>query len=293
LNPNPQSPVCTRGYADVHLPAASTSASEAFALPAAFQYDSELYIADMPAKCQTPVLYWNQRQQHTGRAKCRCDGAEHHQDRAPRTGSGIANPHERQVRRMARRIERKGRLPKTKTPEEWSRFFACIDGRYDSGKRSLALFRLLYASALRVGEALQLEVADLDLELLRVHVRAGKTGERWVPLPDDPALIRSINAWLEVRSGWNPSIPLLFATKPGKPLSTNAARESMKLYGERAGIGHVHPHMLRHSAATELLSKGAAPLGVQRILGHRQLSTLLNTYAHACDTHAREAMAKR
>jgi integrase/recombinase XerC len=194
---------------------------------------------------------------------------------------------------MARSPERKSSLPKTKTPEEWQCFFAAIDRRYDSGKRNFALFYLLYVSALRIGEALSLEVQDFDEELLRVHVRAGKTGERFVPLPDDPNLIKSINAWLEVRSRWNPATPLLFVTKPGRALSTNAARESMKLYGERAGIGHVHPHMARHSAATELLSHGASPIGVQRILGHRQLSTLLNTYAHACDTHAREAMAKR
>jgi len=64
----------------------------------------------------------------------------------------------------------------------------------------------------------------------------------------------------------------------------------MKLCGKRAGIGHVHCHMLRHSVATELLSHGASPIGVERILGHRSLSTLLSTYSHACDTHSREAM---
>jgi site-specific recombinase XerD len=190
-------------------------------------------------------------------------------------------------------VRTKNRLPKTKTPEEWKLFFRVIDRRYDSGRRNHALFYLLYASALRIGEALSLSVQDLDLGLMKVHVREGKTGERWVPLPDDPDLVKSINAWLDVRTRWNPDIDILFVTKPGKQLSTNAARESMKLYGERAGIGHVHCHMLRHSAATEMLSHGASPIGVQRVLGHRSLSTLLSTYSHACDTHAREAMAKR
>jgi site-specific recombinase XerD len=190
-------------------------------------------------------------------------------------------------------VRTKNRLPKTKTPEEWKLFFRVIDRRYDSGRRNHCLFYLLYASALRIGEALALEVEDLDLDLMRVHVREGKTGERFVPLPEDPILLQTIAAWLEVRARWNPPIPLLFTTKPGRPLNSNAARDSCRLYGERAGIGHAHPHMLRHSAATELLSHGAAPLGVQRILGHRQLSTLLSTYAHACDTHARDAMSRR
>ena len=215
--------------------------------------------------------------------------AEHPQD-GGRWRSGLF---EGKCTEMARNTERKSSLPKTKTPEEWQRFFSAIDRRYDSGKRNHALFYLLYVSALRIGEALQLEVQDFEAELLRIHVRVGKTGERFVPLPDDPTLVRTMTAWLEVRSRWNPATPLLFTTKPGKALSTNAARESMKLYGERAGIGHVHPHMARHSAATELLSHGASPIGVQRILGHRSLSTLLSTYSHACDTHAREAMEKR
>lgn len=195
---------------------------------------------------------------------------------------------------MATGSGRKARLPKTKTPEEWRLFFAAIDTRYPTQVRNLAALRLMYAVGLRVGETVQLHVKDLDLDnLMKIHVRNGKSGERYVPLPDDPALVKSLNRWLEVRSRWNPGSDLLFVTKPGRPLSTNAVRESMKLYGGRAGIGHVHPHMLRHSAATEMLSHGAAPIGVQRVLGHRSLSTLLSTYSHACDSHAQDAMAKR
>lgn len=195
---------------------------------------------------------------------------------------------------MPARSERKNRLPKTKTPEEWSAFFKAIDTRYDSGRRSYALFYLLYQSGLRIGEALQLEVKDVSVdETLRVHVREGKSGERWVPLPDDPGLIRAMNRWLEVRARWNPDCTLLFVTKPGKALSSNAARESMNVIAKRAGIGHTSCHQLRHSLATELLSRGASAIGVQRILGHRLLSTTLAVYAHAADTHAREAMAHR
>lgn len=195
---------------------------------------------------------------------------------------------------MATGSGRKARLPKTKTPSEWATFFKVIDTRYPTQRRNDCLLRLMYAVGLRVGEAVQLDVKDVDLDLMmKVHVRNSKSGERYVPLPDDAALMKSMKAWLEVRSRWNPDSDLLFVTKPGKPLSTNAVRESMKVYGERAGIGHVHPHMLRHSAATEMLSHGAAPIGVQRVLGHRSLSTLLSTYSHACDSHAQEAMAKR
>lgn len=189
--------------------------------------------------------------------------------------------------------ERKSRLPKTKSPEQWQAFFDAINVRYDSSKRNFALFYLLYMTGLRIGEALSLEVEDVELVRMRLHVREGKSGERWVPLPDDERMKTSLDVWTAVRARWNPNSQLLFVTKSGKGLSANAARASMDVYAERAGIGHAHPHMLRHSAASELLAHGAPPIGVQRVLGHRRLSTTLNTYAHACDTHAADAMAKR
>ena len=64
----------------------------------------------------------------------------------------------------------------------------------------------------------------------------------------------------------------------------------------RLGFSSAKRHfqiLLRHSAATEMLANGAPPIGVQRVLGHRSLRTTLETYAHACDTHAAEAMALR
>ncbi len=189
--------------------------------------------------------------------------------------------------------ERKTRLPKTKSPEQWQAFFDAINVRYDSSKRNFAFFYLLYMTGLRIGEALSLEIGDVELVRMRLHVRDGKSGERWVPLPDNERLRAALEAWAAVRARWNPASELLFVTKSGKPLSANAVRASMDVYAKRAGIGHANPHMLRHSAASELLAHGAPPIGVQRVLGHRRLSTTLNTYAHACDTHAADAMAKR
>jgi integrase len=145
---------------------------------------------------------------------------------------------------------------------------------------------------LRIGETLALRERDVDLDLLKVHVTRGKTGERIVSLPDDPKLTQSLSRWLQIRKSW-PTNELLFITRSGEPIRPSAVRRSMALYGTRSGIGHVPPHMLRHSAATEMLANGAPPIGVQRVLGHRSLRTTLETYAHACDTHAAEAMARR
>ena len=183
-------------------------------------------------------------------------------------------------------------LPKTRTPQEWTAFFGSIATRYPTAARNHALLYLTYLAGLRIGETLALRVNDVDLDLLKVHVTRGKTGERIVPLPDDPRLVRTLARWLQIRETW-PVSELLFITRSGEPIRSSAVRRSMALYGVRSGIGHVTPHMLRHSAATEMLANGAPPIGVQRVLGHRTLRTTLETYAHACDTHAAEAMARR
>jgi len=183
-------------------------------------------------------------------------------------------------------------LPKTRSPEEWAAFFRCMATRYPTAARNHALLYLTYLAGLRIGETLALRERDVDLDLLKVHVTRGKMGERIVPLPDDPKLTQSLDRWLQVRKSW-PASDLLFITRSGEPIRPSAVRRSMALYGTRSGIGHVTPHMLRHSAATEMLANGAPPIGVQRVLGHRSLRTTLETYAHACDTHAAEAMARR
>lgn len=188
---------------------------------------------------------------------------------------------------------RKNVLPKTKTPEEWAAFFRCIRTRFPTAARNHALLYLTYLAGLRIGESLGLRVQDVDLDRLNVHVTRGKTGERIVPLPDDTELAESMARWLLARETWTPSSDLLFVTRTGARIRASAVRRSMNLYGKRSGIGHVTPHMLRHSAATEMLANGAPPIGVQRVLGHRSLRTTLETYAHACDTHAAEAMGRR
>ncbi len=180
---------------------------------------------------------------------------------------------------------RKTVLPKTKTPEQWAEFFHCIQTRSPTAARNHALLYLTYLTGLRIGETLALRVQDVDLDRLKVHVTGGKTGERVVPLPDEHALALDLSRWLTIRANWA-NDDLLFTTRTGQPLRPSAVRRSMELYGRRSGIGHVTPHMLGHSAATEMLANGAPPIGVQRVLGHRSLRTTMEIYAHACDTHA-------
>ncbi|MGL5383159.1 MAG: tyrosine recombinase XerC [Culicoidibacterales bacterium] len=153
-------------------------------------------------------------------------------------------------------------------------------GTLDS--RNHALFELLYASGLRVSELCELDVADLDFAQQRVHVRDGKGSKaRFVPMGS--FAIEALQTYLQT------SRPLLlkhkttervFVNQHGEPLSERGVRHILKTVAQAAGVStKIHPHMLRHSFATHLLSHGADLRSVQEMLGHENLSST-QIYTH-------------
>jgi site-specific recombinase XerD len=74
-----------------------------------------------------------------------------------------------------------------------------------------------------------------------------------------------------------------------KPLTTRQISNIVQGSAARAGLGHVHPHQIRHSFATHLLDRGADLLTISKFLGHVSLSTT-QIYTHVSDTKMREVM---
>jgi integrase/recombinase XerC len=142
--------------------------------------------------------------------------------------------------------------------------------------RDRALLELLYGAGLRVGEAVALDVRDVDLLAREVRVLGKGRKERVVPLP--LAARQALGAWLESRRapGYQAE-PLFPALVPSGRKRRIGARSVHKILGRRAiaaGVaGRVHPHRLRHSYATHLLDMGADLRSIQELLGHTSLST--------------------
>jgi integrase/recombinase XerC len=143
--------------------------------------------------------------------------------------------------------------------------------------RDRALVELLYGAGLRVGEAVALDVRDVDLHRGDVRV-LGKGGvERVVPLPG--AAREALAAWIDARRA--PGLlgqPLFTAQRPGRDgprrLSARSVRRVLRARALRAGLAdRVHPHRLRHSYATHLLDMGADLREIQELLGHASLAT--------------------
>ena len=136
---------------------------------------------------------------------------------------------------------------------------------------------LLYGGGLRVGEAVSLDVRDVDLHRGEVRV-LGKGGkERVVPLPS--VARESLAAWIDSRrSRGLLGQPLFTTLRPGRDgprrLSARSVRRLLAERARRARIAdRVHPHRLRHSYATHLLDMGADLREIQELLGHASLST--------------------
>jgi integrase/recombinase XerD len=131
---------------------------------------------------------------------------------------------------------------------------------------------------------------NLDLGFLTVFGKGGK--ERAVPLGMNAVKwIRKYNAVRPKLLANEKTTPALFISEGGRPISRQAFWKLVVSYGDNAGIGHITPHILRHSFATHLLENGADLRSVQMMLGHSDISTT-QIYTHITNERLREIYLK-
>lgn len=149
--------------------------------------------------------------------------------------------------------------------------------RAPSGIRDRALIAFLAGSGLRISEALDLRVGDVDRKTGLVHVIRGKGSRPRVVAVDESTLVM-LDRWLEVRAalGAKRSDPLFCAIttgKVGKRIHTSSMRHMLRRRAARAGIEkRVHLHGLRHAYANKRCRLGVPILHVSAELGHKNVS---------------------
>jgi len=136
---------------------------------------------------------------------------------------------------------------------------------------------LLAQTGIRRGELLGMKLIDIDLEVgsLLVHGKGDK--ERMVPLSAEARA--AIREYLPTRARWGGST--LLVNTQGRPIIPNTLFRSLRDACWRAGIVKpIHPHMLRHTFASDLVRNGVDVRTVQELLGHESLQTTAR-YLHS------------
>lgn len=175
-------------------------------------------------------------------------------------------------------------LPRFLTPADVDCLLAIPDLGTDAGIRDRAMLEVLYASGLRVSELTGLKLKDLDLETGLLSCFGKGSKQRKVPLGKSAIHYLTLYFPARHRLLGNKSSDRLFVEKNGREMTRQKFWKLIKIYGEKAGIDYITPHMLRHSFATALLSNGADLRSVQMMLGHSDIGTT-QIYTHVTDEH--------
>lgn len=157
------------------------------------------------------------------------------------------------------------KLPVVLSIQEIARFFAVI-----KNLKHWTIFTLMYATGLRISEALHLRPEDIDSNRMVVRVRLGKgRKDRYVPLSS--TLLSSLRHYWKA---YRPEIWLFPGQNPDQPLTKDSIEKVCRKLRKKARIKKpVTPHTMRHCFATHLLEAGTDLRTIQLLLGHRSLNS--------------------
>ena len=138
--------------------------------------------------------------------------------------------------------------------------------------RDRALIAVLSRCGLRVSEACALTVDNIYWSTATPSLRfTGKRGkERVVPMNQEVQDV--LRAWLESRH-FSDSPYVFCNLRNGQQLSRKTVWAAMKTYAQRAGIRHVHPHMLRHTFGTDLADRDVPVERIKDLMGYSSIDT--------------------
>lgn len=186
-------------------------------------------------------------------------------------------------------------LPKYLTEEEITKLLeVSYKPGTNEGQRDSVIMELLYATGLRVGELVSLNVGDVNVEESYIRCLGKGSKERIVHLYPKALqeLIKYLQNSRQAMLGNRKQEPALFINHRGERLTRQWVWSILKNYAQAAGIkSSITPHTLRHSFATHLLQHGASLRHVQELLGHSSISTT-QVYTHLTSPYMREEYEK-
>lgn len=149
--------------------------------------------------------------------------------------------------------------------------------------RNKLIIHLLLDTGVRVSELVNIKVHDIDVEERIIKVFGKGSKERFVFFTSKTKEL--LTNYLIKRKEKAITDNLLINYK-GEKLTERSVQKIIKLVGEKIGLD-IHPHLLRHTFATDLLNKGADIRMIQELLGHENLDTT-QIYTHVSNSRVKE-----
>ncbi len=174
------------------------------------------------------------------------------------------------------------KIPDVLSSAEIESMIAAAKGKHWQRIRDYAILEVFYASGMRVSELVELELANVNLNMGFVRCIGKGSKERLIPIGQKAKdaiedYCQKVRGKL-IKKKEEPKV--LFVSRLGKKISRQSMWKIIKFYAQKANIKKVvKPHTLRHSFATHLLEHGADLRSVQEMLGHADISTT-QIYTH-------------
>ena len=138
-----------------------------------------------------------------------------------------------------------------------------------------AILSLIYSAGLRIGELLELKKNDIDSERMLIHIKRAKGKKDRYTILSAKVLVFLREYYKE----YKPKLYLFEGQKGGKYSSESASQVFKRALKKTKIKKHATLHTLRHSFATHLLEDGISTAHIQKLLGHKNISTTL-IYTH-------------
>lgn len=197
--------------------------------------------------------------------------------------------------RLGITVRQPHRLPRALTVQEMRKLLrrAAFEAEHGGFDRRLMHFlvAVLFSTGLRVSELASVDLRDVVAEEGLIQVRGKGNRERRVYLSGTEAK-RCLAEYLKARRRLVCDATRLMVTQEGFPIGPQTIRRRLISLARRAGIERrVTPHMLRHTAATQLVEAGVDIRFVQKLLGHASIATT-QIYTQVSDSSLRSTLEK-
>jgi integrase/recombinase XerD len=169
---------------------------------------------------------------------------------------------------------RLARLPQPLEPGQVDALLASCDRSTANGRRDLAMLTMLARLGLRAGEVAALTLEDIDWRAGEIIVRGKGSRSERLPLPADvgePVAVY-LSGGRPAHAGADRQV-FLRVKAPHQRLTSGGVTQAVFAAGQRAGLGTVHAHRLRHTAATGMLRAGVPLPQIGQVLRHRRLAS--------------------